>query len=350
MADTPLTEADLVPVLFGHAAFQHLNASCELGLPELLHGTPGLTAGEVAERLGIPARSARVLLLGTTALRLTLVDAGRHRNAALIETAIADGRWPDLRNLVEFQARISYLPAGDYPEALRRGENAGLRHFPGDTRDLYSRLPNTPGLEELFYRGMNSWSRISNPVLTDGVDFAGVRRVLDVGGGGGRNAIALADAHPHLGVTVMDRPGALEVARKKIAEAGLTGRVRTHAADIFDDDYPPGHDCVLFAHQLVIWSPGQNRLLLGKALRAVVDGGRVLIFNAFADDDGTGPLYAALDGVYFATLPYETSTVYRWSEYEAWLDELGYAAHRRITTGGWTPHGVIEAYGRRDAR
>ncbi|SEG83620.1 Ubiquinone/menaquinone biosynthesis C-methylase UbiE [Thermomonospora echinospora] len=338
----PPAGADLVPILFGHNAFQQLNAGCELGLFDLLAEQGPLAAAAVADALGLGRRAADILLLGTTALRLTLVEDGRYRNGPAVETAFADGTWPVLRDIVEFQARVSYAPAADYAESLRTGENVGIRRFPGDSRDLYSRLSNVPGLEELFYRCMNSWSRLSNPVLVEEVDYAKTGRVLDVGGGDAVNALALARAHPHLEITVLDRPGALEVARRNIDAAGLAGRVGTHAADIFDDDYPRGHDCVLFAHQLVIWSPEQNRRLLRKAHDAVEPGGRVLVFNAFCDDDGSGPLYAALDNVYFATLPFRDSTIYRWCEHEEWLRDAGFTDLHRITGAGWTPHGVIE--------
>ncbi|MBZ6089953.1 methyltransferase domain-containing protein [Streptomyces olivaceus] len=341
---TPLAQRDLVPLLFGHAAFQQLNAFCELGLAELLSERPGLTGAQVAEALRLPPRSADVLLLGATALRLTVKDGDRYRNARLVTEWIDDGLWSNLRDIVEFQARIAYAPAAEYVDSLRNGENLGLRHFAGDTRDLYSRLAGTPGLEELFYRGMNSWSRVSNPVLVRGVDYSGVRRILDVGGGGALNAIELARTHPHLRVTVLDRPSALDVAAENIGHAGLSDRIDTYAADIFEDDYPAGYDCHLFAHQLVIWSPEQNKRLLGKSLRALDPGGRTLVFNAFTDDDGGGPLYTALDGVYFTTLPFESSTIYPWSAYEGWLRELGYASQRRVTLETWTPHGVVEGH------
>ncbi|GAA3414850.1 methyltransferase [Streptosporangium vulgare] len=72
--------------------------------------------------------------------------------------------------------------------------------------------------------------------------------------------------------------------------------------DIFNDPYPEGHDAVLFANQLVIWSPEQNRDLLRKAHAALPEGGRVMVFNVMSGDTGDGPLYSALDNAYFATL------------------------------------------------
>jgi ubiquinone/menaquinone biosynthesis C-methylase UbiE len=344
MSPAPLTLDGLVPVLFGHAAFQQLNAASELGLLELLHDDGPMSPADIAVRLGLSARSTGMLLLGTTSLRLTTVEAGRYANGPLVAGLFADGSWPVFRDIIAFQSRIAYLPASDYVESLRTGENAGIRHFPGDTEDLYTRLGNVPGLEELFYRCMNSWSKLSNPVLVDRVDYTGVRRILDVGGGDAVNAIALAHAHPDLRITVLDRPGALDVAHKRIAEEGLGDRIDTHPADIFDDEYPAGFDCILFAHQFVIWSPEQNRTLLRKARTALGADGRVLIFNAFSDDDGRGPLYAGLDNVYFATLPFRSSTLYPWNCYESWLGESGFAASSRVTSGSWTPHGVVQGF------
>jgi hypothetical protein len=180
MAEKPaLTMSGLVPTLFGHAAFQQLKAGCELGLFEHLNAHPGSTKAEIAAVLELPARSVDVLLLGTTALALTTTSDDRYHNAEIIDQMFAEVTWQVLRDIVEFQDRISYLPATDYAESLRTGRNVGIRHFLGDTEDLYSRLTNTDGLEELFYRGMNSWSKLSNPVLVNGVDYAGISSVLD---------------------------------------------------------------------------------------------------------------------------------------------------------------------------
>jgi SAM-dependent methyltransferase len=338
------TRSDLVPVLFGHAAFQQLHAAAELGLLDLLHEHGPLPATAIANRLDLSPRSADLLLLGTTSLGLTTKNRDGYGNGVVIAGLFADGTWPVIRDIIEFQARISYLPASDYVESLRTAANVGIRHFPGDTEDLYTRLGNVPGLEELFYRCMNSWSTLSNPVLVQRVDYTGVTRVLDVGGGDAVNAIALAHAHPRLRITVLDRPGAIEVARERIEREGLSDRVDTHPADIFTDEYPAGYDCILFAHQLVIWSPEQNRTLLHKARKVLGSDGRVLIFNAISDDDGRGPLYAGLDNVYFATLPFKSSTLYPWRDYEGWLAECGFAATRRVTSGSWTPHGVVEGF------
>jgi L-tyrosine C(3)-methyltransferase len=333
----------LVGILFGAGAFQLLNAGCELGLFPLLHRSSGLTRDAVARELGLAPRPAQILLLGTTALGLTGQRDGRYRNAALVEDMLRDGTWEIIEDLVTFEARIVYPAQVDFVEALRRDTNVGLRRFPGEGSDLYHRLAATPALERLFYRCMRSWSRLSNPVLVAEADLDGVRRVLDVGGGDGVNAIELAKANPDVHFTVLDLPGATAIARRNIAEHGLGDRITACEGDIFADPFPPGHDCVLFANQLVIWSATENLALLHKAYETLPHGGRTLIFSAISDDDGDGPLYAALDNVYFATLPADRSMIYPWSQYEDWLTAVGFSTVERLPGGTWTPHGVVSA-------
>ncbi|RDI62776.1 methyltransferase [Nocardia pseudobrasiliensis] len=338
----PVDLSSLVPVLFGFAAFQQLRAASELQLFEYLDLNGPSTSDQAATGLGLPGKSARMLLLGTTALGLTEREADRYSLSSTLRAAMRDGAWPLIRNIIDFQHRLSYLPAKEYAESLRTGKNLGLKHLPGAGDDLYTRLEQTPELENLFFRGMHSWSELSNPVLLRQVDYTGVRRILDVGGGDAVNAISLARAHPQLRATVFDLEGAVQVARDNIATAGLGDRIDVVAGDMFGDPLPTGYDAVLFAHQFVIWSPEQNRALLKRAFDALPPGGRVLVFNAFADDDGRGPLYTALDNVYFATLPSEESTIYPWREHEEWLASAGFADITRIHNAGWTPHGVIE--------
>ncbi|CAL9647454.1 L-tyrosine C(3)-methyltransferase [Streptomyces sp. enrichment culture] len=342
-AKHPLTKDGLVGILFGGGAFQMLYAGCDLGLFRLLHRRPALTPAQIGDELGLLARPVQILLLGTTALGLTVRTDGRYLNGALVEELFREGRWDIVEDLAEFQQKVTAPASLDFTASLRENTNVGLRHIPGDADDLYQRLAGRPDLEQLFYRCMKSWSSLANPVLVDNADLSGVTRVLDVGGGDGVNAIALAEANRGVSFTVFDLPGAGAIAREKIREHGLAGRIGVAEGDMFADPFPAGHDCLLFANQLVIWSPGQNRTLLRKAYEALPDGGRVLIFSAMSDETGDGPLYAALDNVYFATLPTGSSMIYHWAQYEQWLTDAGFSEVVRLPGKTWTPHGLIVA-------
>ncbi|HUY50231.1 MAG TPA: methyltransferase [Streptosporangiaceae bacterium] len=337
--------SDLTPILFGHAAFQYLNAGCELGLFQLLQQHSDLTKEEIRQRIGLAERAADILLLGSTSLRLTVSESGHYRNAPVIDQLFEDGQWEAFTNIVAFEAWIVYEGQADFVESLRQNTNVGLRRVRGVGRDLYHRLQENPVMEGIFYQYMRSWSETSNPLLIKWGGFSTVKQVLDVGGGDAVNAIALAQAHPHLEITIMEISATGPIARKRVEDSGLGERIRVHECDMFADKFPVGADCVLFAHQLVIWTPEQNIQLLRRAYEALPDGGQIVIFNSMSSDHGDGPLMAALDSVYFASLPAEGGMIYPWRQYEEWLREAGFQHEgiQRICGSSWTPHGLLTA-------
>jgi hypothetical protein len=171
---------------------------------------------------------------------------------------------------------------------------------------------------------MNSWSRVANAILTGSDWFDGCSHVLDVGGGDGVNAMALAHAFPALKVTVLDLEGAVVIARRNADDSGIGSRIQTVAGDIFSTPFPAGCDCVLLANQIPIWSAADNYRLIVRAYEALAAGGRLVIFNEFVNDALDGPLYAALDNVYFATLPTPDSQLYPARDCIAWALRAGF--------------------------
>jgi ubiquinone/menaquinone biosynthesis C-methylase UbiE len=330
-------------ILFGHAAFQYLNAACELELFELLAKQGPLTKPEIQEKLELADRAADILLLGTTALGLTVQRDGRYSAAEVIAELQQGDDWQRIKDTVAFEQYVVYEGQLDFTESLRTNSNVGLRRVRGSGRDLYHRLSENPQLESVFYRYMRSWSELANEHLVEHLDLSGARKLLDCGGGDAVNSIALAEANPHLTAAVFEIPATEAIAQKKIAEAGLSDRVSVLAGDMFADPFPSGFDTIMFAHQLVIWTLEENTFLLRKAYEALPEGGRLVIFNSMSNDEGDGPVVAALDSVYFAALPAEGGMIYSWQQHENCLREAGFQDFQRVAFPGWTPHGVIIA-------
>ncbi|MGH3900508.1 MAG: methyltransferase [Pseudonocardiaceae bacterium] len=328
-------------ILFGHAAFQYLNAGCELNLFELVRAKPDLTAAEIGDELGLAKRATDILLLGCTSLGLLVRQDGRYRVAGVLGELMATDDWRRVEDTVAFEHYVVYEGQLDFTESLRKNTNVGLRRVPGSGKDLYQRLSQNPHMEQVFYKYMRSWSELANRHLVEQLDLSNTKRFLDCGGGDAVNAIALAEANPQLQVTVLEIPATVRIAEMKIAEAGLSDRVSVTAHDMFTEPFPDGYDCIMFAHQMVIWTPEENTALLRKAYAALPRGGRVIIFNSMSDDDGDGPVVAALDSVYFASLPAEGGMIYPWKQHEQNLKDAGFTRFERVSCPGWTPHGVL---------
>jgi ubiquinone/menaquinone biosynthesis C-methylase UbiE len=335
---------ELTPILFGAAAFQQLNAACELGLFDLLHQRPNLCKEEIAAELRLQPRAIDILLLGTTALRLTEKVGPHYFNSKVIDDLVSNGMWQIFKDTVAFEQYICYAGQVDFTESLRDNTNVGLRRVPGSGRDLYRRLAENPQLQKVFYRYMHSWSKLANPLLFRNLDLSNARRVLDVGGGDAVNAIGLVKAFPHVDVTVLELPGGAAIARRKVMEAGFSDRITIVEHDMFQGRFPEGFDCVLFSHLLVIWVPEENIALLKNAYHALNPGGRVAVFSSISNDEGSGPLMAALDSVYFAAIPAEGGMIYAWHQYEEWMRAAGFKRIEYVECGTWTPHGLICGY------
>src|SRR5690349_13172514 len=115
----PLSMAGLTDILFGHAAFQYLNAGCQLGVFEALASRPDQTLEELLAMLSLPYRSLVALLFGLKSLGLIVEADGRFRCAAIVEALFADGGWETIRHTVLFEAEIVYSGQADFVQSLK---------------------------------------------------------------------------------------------------------------------------------------------------------------------------------------------------------------------------------------
>jgi ubiquinone/menaquinone biosynthesis C-methylase UbiE len=316
-------------IYLDHYRFQCLNAAFQLGLFRILHDTPGITRTEIASRLGIQEQPARVLLLGCCSYGLTAKDGDGYYNTAISEPlSITADRIPGA--FVPFQHQITYRAMGWFYESLKENTNVGLqRELAGAAPTLYGRLAEN-GLEATFHNMMGSLSSLIAVELRRHLDLSRYTHLLDVGGGTAVNATALARRWPHLKITIVDLPTVAEAAREKIAAQGLPHQIRAVGIDAFEDEFPTGCDCVLFAHFLEMWSPERIRGMLAKAARAVPSGSGAYIVSAIQNDDETGPESAAWLSAYFLTVASGEGMVYTSGEHEQWLAESGFTPGERI--------------------
>ena len=120
-----------------------------------------------------------------------------------------------------------------------------------------------------------------------------VQRFLDVGGGSGCFAIALAQQHPSLHATIMELPAMCEVALDYIRDGGVEGRVDTVAVDMFRQAWPTGYDAIFFSNVFHDWNFETCGWLAKQSYDALPARGRICLHEMLLDDDGAGPLTAA---------------------------------------------------------
>jgi L-tyrosine C(3)-methyltransferase len=335
---------DLSFILMGHSAFQILNAGCELKVFERLNLSPGLDKVELNFFLNLEERPLNCLLLGLTSINLVSIKSGKYYNCKTIDDFFKNNFWEIFYDTVVFENKIVYLGQYDFVDSLRTNSNIGLKRLEGRGKDLYHRLNEKDDIQKAFYNYMSSWSRMSIPLLLSTNVFKLCKNILDVGGGDATVAIEIAKTNVEAKITILEIPENADLANEKIIANGFEDRISIKIGDMFNENFGNSYDCVAFIHQLVIWSREEILFLLKKAHVALIEGGSLLIFSSITDDTEDGPLFGALDSVYFMSIPTANGgMIYPWKFYEACLKECGFSAIERTGFNSWSPHGLIVA-------
>jgi acetylserotonin N-methyltransferase len=266
-------------------------AAEELGVFTLLDNAPA-TVDEIAARLGLLHRSAAALAAALAAMGFLLEERSQFGLTATARTYLlprSDFYWiPMLRAAGYAHLTVDTLLAALRTENLGDDDRITRRWERGEMSAEDAHGSN---------QRMHSHSFPSALGLARRIDLSGVRRLLDVGGGSGCYAIALAMCHPEVRCTVADLPPVANDARAYVERYGCQDRVDTHGFNMFHDPWPNGYDAILLTNVLHDWEPHHRERLIRTSHHALPPGGRLLVHEILLNDAQDGPLAAALFSV-----------------------------------------------------
>ena len=293
----------------GFMAAKHLFAANELGIFDGLADSPA-TIDALAARTGLSRRAARISADAMVALGLLERDGDTYSNGDAA-AAFLTGRTPaDLRPFLRFWDKISYPAWSRLADALHSGPTQEVFDLDDESQQIVS-----AGIAAVLAGPARA--------LPDTFDFSSHRRLLDVGGGTGSWAIAVAQRYPNLEATVLDLPTVVPLARECIAEADLASRVTVEIGDVMSGELPTGYDVFLVANLIHYWSPQDNRALLERVRRATDTGSHLLLADFWTNATHTEPLHAALMAGEFAA-HLRDGDVYSVDEVRDWLPATGW--------------------------
>ncbi|MBI5125282.1 MAG: methyltransferase [Planctomycetes bacterium] len=293
---------------------QVIFAGVELGVFELLK-EKGTESVEIARRLCTDPRATEMLLNALVGLKLLSKKAERYKNTPIASQYLVKGtpvyqgnRIHHLHNLWQRWERLQ--------EAIRTGrsvldEKEGERPDPQKVRD--------------FMTSMHNYASMKARDLLKRLDVRPFHRLLDLGGGPGTYAIAIAQKNPRLTAVVYDLDHNLEIAREFIKEARLEDRVTTQTGNFLEEDLPGGvFDAVLVSNVLHIYDPPTNVSILRKCHKALQPGGWVIIHEFVLNKSGTGPPFPAFFSLNML-LGTCSGDCYREAEMKEWLSAAGFS-------------------------
>lgn len=292
----PVTDVRQISSLaYGFIASKTLFAALNIDLFGRL-SPAGKSSSELSAGTGIPEHRLLTLLTACVSLGLIALRDGRYENAPASEAYLVRSAPAYFGDYFRFQIDRQIYP-------LLEGLNQALEGKA--ERSLYQQLSD-PEEADYFSRAQHAGSLGPAALLRRTVDLSDGRQLLDVAGGSGAFTITLCRRYPELRATILDFPAVTDVAKRFIAEAGLTDRVALLSGDAVNTPWPAGQDVVLMSY-LLSGVPGASiQTLFDKAFHALEPGGRLLVHDFMVNDDRSGPRSAAL---WFMTLLFDPQAI-----------------------------------------
>ncbi len=315
----PAPSAPVWSVIFGLSGYWMLVGAIELGLFDTLWDHGPLTPEELAEHLD--SSVSHTAALADALVVLGLLD----RHGGRFDLNDCSRRYLCRQSPAPMADLVAIAPGPqqnwtDLAATVRRGEPA--QPVDGDVAGFW--VPLVEGTFGTVLRAATradawiSYSHLAAP------------RVADLGAGAAPWSIAVLRACPGATAVVNDLPEVLDVARARLAEAGLTERCELrpgdyHTVPLEDEAF----DLVVLGHICRTEGVDGTRSLLRRAAAALRPGGRVLVSDYFRTDDPS----RSPQGVFMAATMAACTvrgTAFSYEEMSSWMRESGLSEIRLI--------------------
>jgi hypothetical protein len=155
-------------------------------------------------------------------------------------------------------------------------------------KPIFELFAEQPAQAETFQKAMTGNSVVAAQSILGAYDFAGIKRLADVGGGHGLLLASILRRYPDMQGVLFDLPEVVASVPQERLEA-LRGRFRIEAGSFFER-VPPGCNAYMMKHIIHDWSD-EHCLTILRLIRAQLPKeGRLLVCEQVLwDDPGPSP-------------------------------------------------------------
>ena len=271
-SDRQRKTSELMGLICSGSLSQAAYVAAELGIADHLASGPK-DAAELARTTGAHAPSLDRLLRTLTSLELCIErEDGSFAlgpMGALLRTDSPDS----LRSRFLYWGRYQWPVWGNLLYSVKTGESA--RNL-ATGMDGFTHLERDAEAAEVFNRSRVELTRFVAAEVVRAYEFAGMRRIIDVGGGHGALLAAILEEHPDIQGVLFDMQHAMEGARAHLANAGLAQRCECVAGSFFES-VPGGADAYVLKSVIHDWNDEQSAVILRNCRRAIPQDGRLLL-------------------------------------------------------------------------
>ena len=289
MSELPTMEVDfnsLYDLYFGTMASRLLMAAVDMKVFD--HLEEPVSFAHVAQTLGGHPENTGLMLDALCACKILEKRGGLYRNGKLANDFLVC-------------SKPAYL--GDWLKLADEEAQPFLEKLEGYIRTGPGTRPEEESMNSEAYCQRHTAAHAASSLAGIARRFAGCisrlpefsnrRSMLDLGGGPGVNAMAVAEANPNLRVTVFDRPEIVRLAQNYIRDYGFEDRVSTLGGDYLTDSLGTGYDLIMVTDSLY-YEEREIDPVLKKCRAALLPGGMLVGIHAVLTRERTGPAHLVL--------------------------------------------------------
>jgi demethylspheroidene O-methyltransferase len=318
----------LFDLVAGFTYSQVLLACVRLGLFEFLLERPRSRA-EIAAHARLDEAVAERLLAAAISLRLLERRHGQRYGLGPLGAPMAGNE--AVAAMVEHHA-VLYADLADPVGLLRRRAPAEGSTRLGEVWG-YAANAGAGALDDRRVAGYSALMTASQPLVADQIldayPMTTHRCLLDVGGGEGAFAAAVARRHPHLAVKVFDLPAVSARARARLDRDGHAA-IETFGGDFVRDALPGGADLVTLVRVIHDHDDERALALLRNVHAALPPGGVLLLAEPMSGTRGAEPMGDAYFGMYLLAMG--SGRARTPDELASLLSRAGFARSRLVPT------------------
>ncbi|MFT3946250.1 MAG: class I SAM-dependent methyltransferase [Agriterribacter sp.] len=324
-------------IAFGPVVFQVAKVVRDNGILKAIEDSAGigLTIEEIIEKTGVPRYGVRVLLESCLGIGLILLNDDRY---TITKTGYFILHDPLTKVNMDFVHDVCYKGLFHLDKSIATGKPEGLKEL-GNWPTVYeglSQLP--PHIQKSWFGFDHFFSDMAFPLVIKHVYKDGIKNLLEIGGNTGKWAIASARYADDIHVTIMDLPGQLDMAKKKMEELGLSNRVSFHPVNILDESqpFPKGFDAIWMSQFLDCFSEDEIVSILKRCANAIDENGYVLILEAFWDTQRfeTAAFCLQQTSIYFTALANGNSQMYDSKVFKQCIYDAGFEIAEQVDNIG----------------
>jgi hypothetical protein len=284
---------EIIDQMMGFFRTKVITSALELGVFDALADGPA-TAGTISQRIDIPVKPCKRLLIALLALGLLGKEHDEYKLSLI-------SRQYMLRSSSEWLGWLArHIDIFLYPLwskaalGIRENKDQRMAVF-GDNRSWFDILYENPDDVEDFQEFLGIFAKPFIEGMIQGFDFSLYRRFMDIGSGIGTLPMAVADRYPGMDISICELPQAAAFLRAKMKSTEYGERIKVVEGDVISGDLPENeYDLIHLGWMLHDYSTEIQKGILANIYKALPSGGTLIASETPLADDERGPLFVSL--------------------------------------------------------